>query len=345
MRILSKGYFVLKLYISFLVLFILLPNFSFAQFGDPFGRQSNEIQRSPIRKVLNMFSVTVTSGYGLTLYKHDVTGYTLIQKENGELFLIPDYRMGAPNMGYKGWLQSPQTVNDIRYQNEDFLVDTDTTEIGFTGIGSGIPINLSVHLNIDKFRVGGGVSAELHKLSKFSPIAYESEILSFEPEAKNSLFTRWYGTIGYNVHNYWDYSFVPEVQFGKVNMGSNYNNELINKGMFINIGVSVEKNFSEYFRALIRPSFEFKSYEMSFGEAPGILHKQPAFYITAGLSFNYPEVPRCKISSCQTQLKHVHGGKEFRGQPIWKKQNPKYGENHQDLIKYKGKNKRIRSPF
>ncbi len=328
------------------VALFLLPGFTFAQFGDPFGTQSTEIKRSPVRKVLNMFSLSATSGYGLTFYKHEISGFSMLQKLNGTTYIIPDFRLTTPNIGYSSWLQNPIPINDIRYnENEDFLVNADTAELGYRGIGNSIPINLIVHVDISKFRIGGGVAAEFHTLSRFSPISYEQEFSSYEPESKKSLYTRWFGLIGYRVHNYWDYSFVPEVQFGKLNLGENYNNSLITKGMYMNLGLSIEKNFSEYFRAIIKPSVEFKNYGISIGETSNILHKQPAFYITAGLSFNYPEIPRCRISSCQTQLKHVHAGKEFRGQPIWKKQNPKYGENHQDLIKYKGRNKRIRSPF
>ncbi|WP_026464546.1 hypothetical protein [Adhaeribacter aquaticus] len=36
--------------------------------------------------------------------------------------------------------------------------------------------------------------------------------------------------------------------------------------------------------------------------------------------------PACPIFSCHTRKVHIHGGKEFRGQPIWKKQNPHIGE-------------------
>jgi hypothetical protein len=37
-------------------------------------------------------------------------------------------------------------------------------------------------------------------------------------------------------------------------------------------------------------------------------------------------MPRCPIDSCQVRMRHRHGETEYRGQPIYKKQNPKYGE-------------------
>lgn len=36
--------------------------------------------------------------------------------------------------------------------------------------------------------------------------------------------------------------------------------------------------------------------------------------------------PACPIVSCHTRKEHMHGKKEFRGQPLFKKQNPRIGE-------------------
>ena len=34
----------------------------------------------------------------------------------------------------------------------------------------------------------------------------------------------------------------------------------------------------------------------------------------------------CPIPSCHTRKVHLHGGVKYRGQPLWKKQNPAVGE-------------------
>jgi len=36
--------------------------------------------------------------------------------------------------------------------------------------------------------------------------------------------------------------------------------------------------------------------------------------------------PACPINSCHTRKQHIHGKKVYRGQPLWKKQNPKIGQ-------------------
>jgi hypothetical protein len=36
--------------------------------------------------------------------------------------------------------------------------------------------------------------------------------------------------------------------------------------------------------------------------------------------------PACPIQSCHTRKVHLHGKKQYRGQPLLKKQNPRIGE-------------------
>jgi hypothetical protein len=36
--------------------------------------------------------------------------------------------------------------------------------------------------------------------------------------------------------------------------------------------------------------------------------------------------PACPIQSCHVRKVHLHGKKQFRGQPLLKKQNPRIGE-------------------
>lgn len=43
----------------------------------------------------------------------------------------------------------------------------------------------------------------------------------------------------------------------------------------------------------------------------------------------------CPIASCDVRKVHHHSGKIYRGQPIWKKQNPHIGEGIPRNIKEK----------
>ena len=69
-----------------------------------------------------------------------------------------------------------------------------------------------------------------------------------------------------------------------------------------------------------------------------VSHNYNAFYLQFGISMNIPELRRSPIKADHVQLKHVitdpkYGRlEEVRGQPLWKKQNPKVGQNHRRFI-------------
>jgi hypothetical protein len=57
--------------------------------------------------------------------------------------------------------------------------------------------------------------------------------------------------------------------------------------------------------------------------------------------------PACPIQSCHIRKVHLHGKKQFRGQPLWKKQNPRIGEkmgrkNAQDNQESRKKERKIK---
>jgi hypothetical protein len=105
---------------------------------------------------------------------------------------------------------------------------------------------------------------------------------------------------------------------------------------------------SEYFRLFVRPSYEIRSYTLNFAETgQSIDHKFNAFYINVGATYRIPELRRCFLKTCKAQMNHAHGNREYRSRvhPIYKKQNPHYGENHPVIIKYKGRNKKKLNPY
>ena len=78
------------------------------------------------------------------------------------------------------------------------------------------------------------------------------------------------------------------------------------------------------FRPLIRFVMGFKTFI-----------KQPFAYTVILLIIitSLPScVPRCTkypiYAQCKVRMRHVHSGKEYRGVPIYKKQNMQYGEKH-----------------
>ncbi len=309
---------------------------SFMMYKDEQG-----IERSLLRQFLNGFSLTMTTGYGRTFYRHEADEYSLLQKGNN-LYIIENSSLSAsgPNSGYSNWITDPQFVEGLFTSPGDVLINTDTATINFKARGTSIPLMLSLHYNINRFRLGAGLAVEYHIFKSHFPEFDDQFLNNYDQTSETMLQTRFFGTVGARVYDYWDYSFVIDAQFGKHNRGKSFNKESIDQGLYFNIGVPIEKNLSEYFRLVLRPSYEFSGYTINLPESTsGIKHKSPALYIHAGISLNFPEIPRCPIKSCQTQMKHIHFGREYRGQPLPKKQNPGYGENHPELEMYKGRKK------
>jgi hypothetical protein len=200
----------------------------------------------------------------------------------------------------------------------------------------------------ERYRIGGGYSFEYVNMGSFKPTNYGSSISSFSPDFSSFFLKKYFGMLGASVYRYEDYLLVVDANIGGYSLGKNFDKSVIKKGMFFNLGVAVEREMSEYFRLFVRPSYEIKSYTVNIPETgESIKHKFNAFYFNIGATYRFPELRRCPFKTCRAQINHAHGNREYRSRvhPIYKKQNPHYGENYPNLIKYKGKNKKKLNPY
>lgn len=343
----------------------------FGQSDDIYTRYN--IYRNPVKVFLNKFSFTFTTGYGVTNYAHSLDGFYFYQDNRTQLILGNQNELGSIFEGYDGWLSNPflaQEVNiddpfDLPYdylpnpvnnpllKNRQVLVDTDTLALGFSGYMPTVPVMLAIDYDINKFRLGVGFQYERQYMNPMKPTVMEDQIRPYEPKFDKTSYFKYFGLIGYQFYDWWDYTFVAELQLGRAHAGKEINQDAIGIGQnfFTNIGVNIEKNLSEYFRVVVRPSYDFKSYVVNLPDATSIRHTNHAMMVQVGISFNIPEIPRSPMKSDHVQLKHVivdpSTGRlmEVRGQPIWKRQNPKVGENHRRLWRYKLKNRRKIDPY
>lgn len=350
--------------------FVLLTSAAWAQ---EYEYSEEDIYRSPLRKILNKFSATVTTGYNVTNYKHSLSGFYYIQTSTGQ-FLFEDNGTPPEEVfdGVSNWLNNPFITSgitnvdifDVPYPPIDNPVNNpllgaqalvlrgDSLGLEYSGKGKSIPLTLSIRYNYKKFRIGVGYMIERHSIGNFESNFPELGIREYVPDFKSTFFSRYFLTLGYKFYDFWDYSFAGEIQIGKFNGGKNFNSPLISRGVNLNIGISIEKNLSEYFRVIFKPSYDLNNYRIAIpGTAREIKHKQPSLFYQFGISITFPEIPRSPIKSDHVQLKHVitdpKTGRytEVRGQPIWKRQNPKVGENHRKLWRYKNKNKKKLNPY
>jgi len=311
------------------------------------------------RGFLSQFTLGVSTGYGATFYRHDLKGFGVYQPEGGTNVYIFDQafvnRDTLPVI-YSDWvnnpigiggliipvdtLSSPIITNGIPVFPGDIKFGYDSIRIGYKSTTHNIPLTITLSMDIDRYRLGGGFTMEFHRMTIFRPTALTDELHSFRTNFSAATFKKYFGYVGITTYESWKYKMLADIEFGKVNRGKNFNKSLISSGLYFNFGYTIEKKYSEYFNLFIRPSIEWKSYTVAIPETSlEVNHRQPAIYIKFGATIRMPELARCPVKGCKIQINHVHGGKEYRSRihPLWKWQNPKYGQNHPVPMRNKGK--------
>jgi hypothetical protein len=312
----------MRVFLLFTLMFCFLSASAVAQGFNPYRAYGEAPPpKTTIRTILNKITLTAATGVGYSFYNHTLDNYT-ISNYNDRLFIKPN---GSTDHYYR-WLNKPAIGSP---GSTDDMVNTDTVSMGFRGTGFSIPLLLSLHYQYKWFRIGGGASFEFHQFNKMEPTQYAS-ILGPYTENFTSLFTRFFGNVGVEFYRFYEYHYYFDVYAGTMNYGSGFDKNLLQRGMFINLGVPIEREFSEYFKVFIRPSYEFKSFTMGLpGSQESIKNKFNAFFVNIGIRFNYPDLRRCPIKSCETQKIHTHQGMgDLRGRPFYKKQRPQIGENY-----------------
>lgn len=299
-----------------------------------------------MRSILKHFRLGVSIGYGQTFFSHKLDGFGIHQKPGRQPLIFPADISNSTR--FSNWLNQVQT-DTISISPESFLISSDTAKLKFKGKSLNIPLKATLHYEfLGRYRIGGGYSYEFMSIGSMRSKTYRDEISEFRPSSPNGLMRKAFGMAGISFYRYHKYLLTGDVQIGSYKMKNNFDMSLIQKGIYVNAGVMAEREFSEYLRGFVRPSFEIKNYTLNVvGSGQSIVHNMNAFHMDAGLSYTLPDLPRCFHSRCHAQVNHAHGNKEYRSRrhSIFKNQNPKYGENYPTLIKYKGKNKRRLNPY
>lgn len=289
----------------------------------------------------------LSTGYGSTKFKHSLEGFGIYQATGAAPSIFVITSPATVTTRYANWT-SDLTPDATTTSPTAFTVASDTTELGFKGKAFNIPLKLTLTYEFKRYRIGAGYSYEYMNIGDFSPTNYGDKISGYSLPKAGGLMRRYFGTAGVSFYRIQDYLFTADLEIGDFKPKSNINNVIIDKGMYYNLGVTIERDFSEYFRVFVRPSYEIKSYSIGVPEnGRAIQHNMNAFYLNIGASYRLPELPKCFHRQCQAQINHAHGNREYRSRmhPFYKKQNPGYGENYKQLIKYKGKNKRKLNPY
>lgn len=295
------------------------------------------------RVILKDFHLGVSLGYGNTFYNHNLDGFGVVQPQGTTPRIFP---VGSTDR-YQNWVNKVVADTVTTGPSDIFVVSSDTTKLGFKGRSWNIPVKATLHYEfLERYRLGGGYSYEYMHLGALRSKTFADRISDLQPSQPGGFMQKYFGSLGISFYRWQDFLFTGDVEIGGYKPGKNFDTSLIKKGIYVNGGVTIERAFSEYLRAFVRPSFEIKNYTMTVGSG-SINHSMDAFYVNVGLSYSLPELPKCYHKDCQAQINHAHGDREYRSRMhrIFKKQNPMYGENYPRLIKYKGKNKKKLNPY
>lgn len=301
-------------------------------------------KKGGLRNLFSKLYFSLSTGYANTPFRHKLDGFGIIQQPDS-LPLIFDH--DNTTVRYSNWTNNI-VASDHALTASPFMVNSDTADIGFRSKTFGIPLKASVHVEFDQYRVGGGYSMSYTRVGEFKPVSYKDDISGYSLEKSNMFIKHYYGMIGARVYRYYEYALVVDANIGGYSLGKDFAKNIMKKSVYINLGVQAEREFSEYFRIFVRPSYEIKSYKLTIPETNQTLkHRLDGFYLNIGVTYRIPELRRCFLRTCHAQINHAHGNREYRSRrhAIWKKQNPHYGENYPELIRYKGNNKRKLNPY
>jgi hypothetical protein len=294
------------------------------------------------RRILKDVTFGLSTGYGNTFFSHKIDGFGVYQLPGAN----PQIFAGSTATRYGNWVND--AFLDKSGTSGSAVVIPASGDLGFKGNALNIPLQAFVFYNfLQRYRIGGGYSYELMSIGSMHPTSKADQISDFQPPDATGFVRKYYGMAGVSFYRLGEYLFTGDLQVGNWKPKGNFNSA-ITGGTYYNLGITIERDFSEYFKVFARPSFEFKSYSFPIPESSiTIDHSVNAFYVNVGVTYRIPELRRCFLKDCHAQINHAHGNKEYRSRKhaIFKKQNPGYGENDKELIKYKGKNKKKLNPY
>jgi hypothetical protein len=293
---------------------------------------------------LRHFRFSLSTGYGSTFFSHELPGYGIYQAPGGAPQIFPGT---STTTRYSNWVNERVLDNTAAVPGA-FVVPSNTASLGFKGGGWSIPLKATIHFEFkQRYRIGIGYSYELFNIGEFTSTSFGDQLRPMQPTNASGSISRFFGMAGVSFYRSGPYLFTGDIQVGSFSP-SNFDAALATTGVYFNGGVTIERDLSEYLRVWARPSYEFKSFTLNLPEGGNpIDHGMNALYLNIGVTYRIPELPKCFHKDCRIQRNHAHGDREYRSRvhPIYKKQNPNYGENNPNLIKYKGKNKKMLNPY
>lgn len=291
------------------------------------GRKSQSNIGNVFRNAIGNFSFELSSGGAF--HTNQMQFYSEVPSQ----YPITQYRN----------LEVPQSITAL---------DT----VRFSGNQMAIPVNLGVKLNLfNTLVLGAGYGREFGKMNNLRGDDFE-----FQFENSSYTLDRAFGSVGLVIYDAskrakflnWSYRkfssnniymqsektqrirqnypwrFILEAEFGNLYLRQSFDSKAFpSEDAFYNIGLRVEKEFSEYARFFVKTGVEFRNYNFRT-ENPAEFQniKQNLYLAQVGFSISIPSTKRCKMHGCGVVMRHVHDGIDYRGSSIFNFQNRKVGQ-------------------
>ncbi len=295
-----------------------------------------DIKGRPVMKLLSHLQFSGSVGAGLNQVTQDLISLGLFQATSKEAVLFSP-STGTPATGVTNWSVSPKTTPlTITSAAGDVLFNTETQQLRYRGQGMTLPMNLMVSTRIKRFRAGIGFGVQYFAVSELRSVEFPDRLRSVSFSDKTLSYKSLHGYFGYDFHRIQDWIFTADVQAGKTTLGRAFELKNVRSPMILGAGVTIRKEITEYFSVFMRPAVTSTSYTYApVGTVGSISQRANSLSVSVGVTIGVPELPKCFVKTCGIQMNHPHGNKEYRSRvhPIYKRQNPGYGENYGPRVK------------
>ena len=274
--------------------------------------------RPTLRRILNSIHADIGVGHGASFYQNKVLRMQIV-KRKGYFFLV---NTGEEDSAYIiEWFNSATVKTTVKKKNfniNEVAGDTISNlrqKVVFKGIGRTTPSTLILYTEIKKrLRLGGGIGTSINTIDKLKPNAEQKQLGDYNTSQRTTYYKSYFGMLGFKVVDKPAYAIVADARIGEHFSYAKWRSKrFIEKSTFYNVGITAEKNISQYFRLFGRASYEYQSLAKKIFQKGLLLLGRSDIYCQFGISLNWPELPRCKIRNCKIEIKHHHRGKGYRG--------------------------------
>ena len=294
-----------------------------------------DIKPRRLCKFLSHIEFTGSIGGGLNRVTQELVGLGLFQAATQQPIIFGP-PTGTPSSGFTSWSVAPKSVPlNITSNSGDILINTDNQRLRYRGRGIVLPVEFMVSTSFKRFRVGMGLRADYFAISELGSVEKPGQLRPITFSDKTLSIRNLHLYAGYDFFRWQDLVLTADLQIGKPALGNAFNLPSVTSPIFIGTGVTFRKEITEYFSLFARPSITLTGYSYSPGGVGEISQRSMAFSVSAGVTIRVPELPRCFVKTCGVQMNHPHGNREYRSRvhPIYKRQNPGYGENYGPPLK------------